>query len=324
MPKQRSYWTGLHTLAVLAIVALVIVVGLKAHDWGNVFGGGPSSGPLKAWIAMMILFLIFIVVVGHGITGLWAGALIDDRNKMSLSRLQMILWSILVLAALITAALSNIMFDPTGTPLAIAIPGELLLAMGISTTSLIGSPLILNSKRATPNQAEFNQTLSILTSRDDPGAKYGNEGLIVTKAAPKDAQLDDLFRGEETGNAAQIDLSKIQMFYVTLILLVAYGAAIGAAFADVKGLITALPAIDASFIALLGISHAGYLTSKVAPHSKTQADPVSLAPDVVARLAPSIGVTPAPVQTPPPPATADTNGAGDPQNVVAANAQGTS
>lgn len=44
-----------------------------------------------AWIGTLILLAGFANVAGHGILGLWTGLLIDERNKMSLSKLQMIL-----------------------------------------------------------------------------------------------------------------------------------------------------------------------------------------------------------------------------------------
>jgi hypothetical protein len=285
MAVNKSRWTPLHTLAVIVIAALIVVIGVTAHSWDYLFGlTGLSSGRLWAWLLTMILLLAFAATTGHGITGLWAGVLIDDRNRMSLSRLQMVLWTILVLAAFLTAALSNVVLDPLGSPLAIGIPGELLLAMGISITSLIGTPLILNSKSATPNAEEQAQTVSILESRGVAPGTLGNEGLIVTKSTPQDAQVADLFRGEETGNAAQLDLGKVQMFYVTLVLVLAYALAIGATFASAPGLISMLPRIDPSFVALLGLSHAGYLTYKAFPHSKTQSDTVALSPSLQAQI----------------------------------------
>lgn len=279
MTAKKSTWTWGHSLASVVIVALVLAVGLTARSWEQLFGlSGPSSGRLWAWLLTMALLLVFAATVGHGITGVWGGVLIDDRNRMSLSRLQLVLWTVVVLAAFMTAALSNIVLDPSGSPLAIAIPGEVLLAMGISITSLIGTPLILSTKTATPNSNEQAQTEHILASRGVASSILGNEGLIVTKSTPADAQVADLFRGEETGNAAQLDLGKVQMFYVTLILVLTYAVAIGTTFASTTGLVSALPRVDGSFVALLGLSHAGYLTYKAIPHSKIQTEEVGLSP----------------------------------------------
>jgi len=86
-------------------------------------------------------------VAGHGILGLWRGLLVDERNKMSLSRLQMILWTIIVLSGFLTVALLNIR-SRQADALSITVPPQLWLLIGISTTSLIGAPLILNTKMA--------------------------------------------------------------------------------------------------------------------------------------------------------------------------------
>ena len=72
--------------------------------------------------------------------------------------------------------------------------------------------------------------------------------------------------GEETGNATKPDMGKIQMFYFTIILVITYALALIRTFKD-PSLPAALPAISASMIALLGISHAGYLANKAVPHS---------------------------------------------------------
>ena len=50
------------------------------------------------WILTMLLLTGLILVSGQGIVGRWLGFLIDDRNKMSLSRLQFMLWTVIVLS----------------------------------------------------------------------------------------------------------------------------------------------------------------------------------------------------------------------------------
>jgi hypothetical protein len=94
--------------------------------------------------------------------------------------------------------------------------------------------------------------------------------LIVTNKRSADANFDDLFRGEETGNAAVLDLAKIQMFYFTLILVLSYAVSLGAMLISAEAKISAFPAFDAGMVALLGISNAGYLTDKAVPHSQVQ------------------------------------------------------
>jgi len=83
---------------------------------------------------------------------------------------------------------------------------------------------------------------------------------------PSSAGWGDLFKGEETGNAAQLDMGKVQMLFFTLILVLAYGIAIDALL-NGTGAVKELPILDAGIVALLGSSHAGYLANKAVPRS---------------------------------------------------------
>lgn len=98
-------------------------------------------------------------------------------------------------------------------------------------------------------------------------------GAIKINARPAEASLLDLFMGDEIGNFDQVDLSKVQMFAITLVILVTYSAALynllldpGAVFNPVG---VSLPALSASISTLLAISHGGYLVVKAVDHSKT-------------------------------------------------------
>ncbi|MEA2032370.1 MAG: hypothetical protein U9N41_02165 [Euryarchaeota archaeon] len=232
----------------------------------------PSIRILYAWLAFLILLIAFAVIAGHGVTGMWWGLLIDERNKISLSRLQMILWTVIILSGFLTVALANIAAG-IDEPLSISIPEELWLLMGISTASLVGSPLILSTKKVKePKKEEQDQTINSMAAEEGVSpknlkSKVTNKGQVIVNKDPKDARLSDLFKGEETGNAAQLDLGKIQMFYFTLIIVLAYAVALGDLLCG-TGKIDAFPVLSASMVALLGISHAGYLTNKAIPHSQ--------------------------------------------------------
>jgi len=256
--KGTSTWKSSHTWALLAILAGIILVGLFT----------PPGLRLWAWLIVMVLLALFSIIAGYGITGLWWGLLIDERNKMSLSRFQMVLWTILILSAILTAALFNVALG-LADPVSISIPAELWLLMGISTTTMVGSPLILSTKRT--READDYDTARafdrIISNQGvDPNA-LDTKGLVIINTDPREARWSDMFRGEEVGNGGQLDLGKIQMFYFTIILVLAYGSALSSLFANVTSGITAFPALDASMVALLGISHAGYLTNKAIPHS---------------------------------------------------------
>jgi hypothetical protein len=252
-------WTGLHTGGLLAIT---IVIGLIGYLFPPIARGW-------AWLGTLILLALFAAVVGHGITGLWRGLLIDERNKMSLSRLQMILWTIIVLSGFLIAGLLNVRIGQD-KPLSISIPVELWILMGISTTSLVGSPLILSNKKNKPiNEQEKNRTFALMERQGVDANRLANKGQVVVNNLPEDAQLSDLFKGDEIGNAAQVDMAKIQMFYFTLIIVLVYAIALCKLLAGGTA-IHFFPPLDESMVALLGISHAGYLTSKATTHSETR------------------------------------------------------
>ena len=50
--------------------------------------------------------------------------------------------------------------------------------------------------------------------------------------------------------------------YFTLMLVLVYAVALGRMFAASSGKIAAFPDVDASMVALMGISHAGHLTAQ--------------------------------------------------------------
>lgn len=271
-PRQ---WTRAHTAGLLTIVVALVLLGLLGPGWG--------WSTLLVWLISLGLLLMLLVIAGDGAVDRWTGALIDDRNKFSLSRLQMVVWSVVMLSGFLTAAFHNIVAlvgsGQPFQPLAITIPNQLWLMMGISTTAMIGSPLIKGIKKdREPDLAQMQRTMQALAAqRGWPTAavtdRVVNQGQIVCNLSTRDAQFSDLFKGEETGNAAHLDLSRLQMFLFTVVLVVAYAVALGNLFASVSNRtpITGFPNIDPSLVALLGISNAGYLGTKAAPNS--QSDP---------------------------------------------------
>ena len=76
-----------------------------------------------------------------------------------------------------------------------------------------------------------------------------------------------MFRGDTISTWHKIDLSKVQMFFISMVLIVGYGAAI-ARFLDTPDVFspfgTELPTFTGAMSTLLAISHAGYLAVKQA------------------------------------------------------------
>jgi hypothetical protein len=230
-----SNWKLWHTLSTLGIVAAIVAVGAYASASKTL---ATSEKHLVLWtfVGLVALMTAFIAIVGHGLTRSVGGALIDgQRGRMSLSRLQMTLWTILILSAYLTAFIVNIS-SGIANPLKVAIPPELLLAMGISTTSLVGSSLILRNQATT--------------------------GTVLVQS-PASAGWRNVFEADDVGAGESLDLGKIQMFYFTVVLILGYGIALGNLFAAATAHgVSELPKLDEAFVALLALSHAGYLVKK--------------------------------------------------------------
>ena len=257
---KEKKWEVLHSL----LLALVIVIFIALQIRYDI-----TINPIITWCLLMVVFSVFLAIVGHGITGYLKGVFVDNCNVISLSRFQMAAWTVLVLSAFLTAALWNILHSPTDTPLNITLPETLWLLMGISTTSLVASPLILDGKKnLQPNKDEQEKTFTLLKSQGND--KCSNQGQVVINKSIEQARWTDMFTGEETGNAAHLDLSRVQMFFFTIVSLLAYGVAIGHKFTAVSSAtpITDFPSLSEGIIALIGISHTGYLAAKAAPQSQ--------------------------------------------------------
>lgn len=258
----RQTWRGWHTFFLLLVLVSIGLIGLLA----------PKFSVLGAWLGILVLLTALTVAVGHGVTGLSLGCLIDAHNRISLARLQAILWTLIVISAFLAGALANISANSANPgsiadPLSIGVPEELWILMGISLTSLIGSPLILSAKKTQqPKDAEVERTREILDRQGEDVENIDNVGRIMIKDYPIKANISDLFKGDEVSNAAQLDLGKVQMFYFTLILVFAYGVQMGSLFLDSSGVVENLPVLSTGMLALLAISHAGYLTNKAVPH----------------------------------------------------------
>jgi hypothetical protein len=101
-------------VALVAILVAIVAAGL-------------ALTPVQAFVAIAVLMLGFATVSGRGVTGLWRGAMIDDRNRISLSRLQLILWTMVTLGAFLTGVLTNIGNVGTAKPAGDRRPGSVVV-----------------------------------------------------------------------------------------------------------------------------------------------------------------------------------------------------
>ncbi|UXH76499.1 hypothetical protein [Roseateles amylovorans] len=219
-----------------------------------------------AWIGAMALLVAVAALVGRGTLGLWRGVLIDERNLMSLSRFQLLLWSVLILSGFLAATLYNV-FIGSDDPLAVAIPTELWMLMGVSTTSMVGSPLLLGQKAQKDTvAAHVEQVKQQVVADGGDRRDVVAQGQLMTNARPQQAQWTDMFTGEEAGNWFHVDMAQLQMFFFTLAIAMAYASVLCQLLVTPPaGGLHQLPPIDASAVALLSISHAGFLANKAVP-----------------------------------------------------------
>lgn len=226
----------------------------------------------KGWnfIVVIAAMLFFVAVLGARISGRPAGILINERNLISLSRFQTVMWTLIILSAFLTMALQRIRFGVAEdqSPLNITLDWRLWALMGISTTSLIGSPLLSSGKKTKePDQAVANKTAA-LTGESGPAVVDNAQGTLYKNPEIKDAAFSDMFEGDEVGNTAYVDLAKVQMFFFTIVAALSYFVIL---FSWIKNKETkdlaAFPVLSEGFIAILGISHGGYLVNKTNDHT---------------------------------------------------------
>lgn len=245
---------------------------------------GSSSDTLRMdWLRLVSLFVSMAAFLGSlAIWGLiakgqWLGVLIDERNRISLSRFQVTLWSLIAFPTVAVALIMNVMRYsivpdnwniaevslPNG-PLGVDIAWTLIQLAGISIASFLASPPLLRAKFPPPAPAREAGT-------ESPGA-------VETRPEPRDARLSDLFVGEENDNAGTLDIARVQMLLLTIVLWTSYAAMIIALFAATGStagdddnpalsfaVIRNLPTFDETALVLLLASHGGYLAGKVAP-----------------------------------------------------------
>jgi hypothetical protein len=287
MPGGTAEWTVLHTWLVIAGVLLIFVLGLFIPPWLGLASLGSQAHQavpytrVWSWLAILITFIAISMVVGHGMTGRLSGLIINELNRMSLVRLQLIGWTVLVLSAIFSTALSNMAFavatatasaDQMVKAMAIGVPAELWIAMGITSASTVALPVILNQKSlGIPDRSDRKATLCHINQEKEGTCPVTSRveavGFVIRNHCPKNAQFCELFRGEEVGNARYLDIGKLQMFLITLVLIGGYAFMLLGVFAKGSDAISSLPGISEGLITLLLVSHTGYVTNEAVPHS---------------------------------------------------------
>ncbi|MCP3139656.1 hypothetical protein [Pyxidicoccus xibeiensis] len=224
--------------------------------------------PGWSYVATAAVLAAFMLVLGQTISGTPFGVLINERNLMSLSRFQASVWTVVVVAGYLTMVVARVKAG-TANAVDVGIPQELWWAMGIASTSLLGTPLILGGKRQRqPDDKTVLRTAAQLPNESKGSIDAQRQGVLYANESLHDARISDIFQGDEVGNTAHVDLAKVQMFYFTAIAAVSYF--VDVSMAVMRGATDTLPPLSQGFVALLAISHGGYLVSKSTDHSNSK------------------------------------------------------
>jgi hypothetical protein len=243
---------------------------------------------IVAAVAALAVLAIAAVVGLFAGKGLF-GVLVDGRGKYSLSRLQILLWTAMIVGGYCGVALSKWGF--------IDIPAEVLGLLGITLGSTVASAAIKANQMvngqtesdeqrsreiAASAQNEMLRLLGVdkpeLLSLDEKNALL--EHLSEEECAELNRQIQarrqpswmDLFTQEQRSTEHLIDVGKLQMFAWTVAALVIYGgmlvAKLSLSFDEVCQL-TELPNVTGTILTLMGISQAAYLGMKLPNQSPT-------------------------------------------------------
>ena len=259
--------------------------------WGARVSERLGSISIAAPMALLILSIALLgMALGQGIKGSVFGIWISPQNRMSLARMQVTLWTIVVLGAYAAIASFNIGMlaepirdaaarDPDKIPASLVtfpgIPAMILAALGIAVVSPMISALIKGGGGVGVDLQDLAQKTgeSGIGRYIDPAGK--GEKLEV-RPSPGLASLADFFTGETEADKNLIDVSRLQNVVITFILVFGYATLLFGMVRDVdpgiiirglhdnQSIFPTLPDPGGIFVTLLAASHATYLIAKKA------------------------------------------------------------
>ena len=286
MNKNRPLYVVLTLVLITAMVLVALFLPTRVgRQWW-----------LWAWIINLALLFVLLgtISLSVGADGGWWAFLVNEQRMVSLSRFQIVLWTLVVLSGFWTIGLARVGDStnpahaaayvcaapaegetppgeetPCADPLGLQLPEVLWGLMGISTTTAVLSPLIKADKGRRSSSRGDQDAYGLMLAQSVQSARldadeFGFEGAIAVRNPGYAARFSDLFMGELVSNLGYVDINKVQNFLFTVMAVVSYAIALGAAIAG-AGSIAALfqfPDVSASLLAILGISHTGYLVGK--------------------------------------------------------------
>ncbi len=263
--------------------------------------GGQLSlmGPMVLSAAAIVAL---VMAAGLAFQGLFFGALIDERNRLSLSRTQMVAWTIVLLGGYSVLAMFNVaLLASHGREQlqAVAVGAStvqsafsLFPSMDPSLWAVLGISVAVSpylSRRILPFQTVDEEAggaareLEVRPTAPQPAnMPAGSPRPLDSRASASEASWSDLFQGEWAADADHVDVSRLQHLVITGLLLASYtvllieyvqalgGTSVLVAMKTGAPVFTSMPPVDGTFVGLLALSHAAYLGFKALPETKRQ------------------------------------------------------
>ena len=176
MNTKTDFLKTLKLLVVIVAILSIVLVLLLVHSHLSVT-------PRWLWLGSIILFMLIISFLGTWVGTSTKGFLIDEQNRLSLARLQMTLWFVLLITTTASVAIARYTANGKtvdwekvrthcekryagdtekqshcGDPinwLIIIIPEELLLAAGLSVATSVAKAFVNSAKRTPRAQSEY-------------------------------------------------------------------------------------------------------------------------------------------------------------------------
>ena len=280
--RRNKIFRGLNVLVRLVLIALVIAAPLLLFSLLEV----SPKARIGAFACTLLGMVGLLVMSGLVVQGRTLGVLVDERNRYSLARLQITLWTSVIVATLYTVMLSNLMrAGDWAKALNIDMDLNLVLVMGFSLATFTTAPLALSRKSAeAANADDAAKKVQRLKETQELQDVPVVEGKLVVKQSPRDARLADFVRSEEVNTVNTVDLARTQMLIISIVVVLAYaGTVVACMIAAGSGTIHKLPELSNTLLMFIVISHGGYLMGKLVS-STGSGDPAAGLPSTAMHL----------------------------------------
>ena len=252
-------------------------------------------------LVMMASFVLLAIAAGLGVLGRPLGLFIDNRNRLSLTRIQFAIWLVILMGGIASYALFNVGFwaeDLNRIHEGLAYLGDAgkvdqkLTGWSDKLSSLLDFlPKMDAALWALIGITGGTTFISSLLVQASATAGQGGTVVparrtrVVSNPDPTDAALADLVYGETEEDAGVVDATRVQTIAVTGVLAALYVNLVLEAAGRIGGLtameavntgtqvFASMPPAGTTFLWLLGLSHGTLIAGKLFGAYKAPAAP---------------------------------------------------